>query len=50
MVSQNTGDTALYYGHDYHFSSILKGNVAVPQDAVPFVQSVAHYFVEAKQH
>ncbi len=50
VVSQNTGDTALYYGHDYHFSSILKGNVAVPQDAVPFVQSVAHYFVEAKQH
>ena len=47
-VSQNTSDTNIYYGQDYPFQTILKGSVAVPADAVPFVQAVAHYFVEAK--
>jgi SH3 domain-containing YSC84-like protein 1 len=48
-VSQNRTDTAAYYGQDYPFQTILKGNVAVPQDSVAFVQAVAHYFVEAKK-
>jgi SH3 domain-containing YSC84-like protein 1 len=48
-VSQNTTDTATYYGQEYPFQTILKGNVAVPQDSVAFVQAVAHYFVEAKK-
>jgi lipid-binding SYLF domain-containing protein len=48
-VSQNFEDTELYYGRSHEFESILKGSVAVPQGAVPFVQSVAHYFVEAKK-
>jgi hypothetical protein len=26
----------------------LKGSVAVPEGAVPFVSGVAHYFIEAK--
>jgi SH3 domain-containing YSC84-like protein 1 len=47
-VSQNRPDTAAYYGQDYPFQTILKGNVAVPQDSIAFVQSVAHYFVESK--
>jgi SH3 domain-containing YSC84-like protein 1 len=47
-VSQNKTDTAAYYGQDYDFQTVLKGNVAVPQDSVAFVQAVAHYFVEAK--
>jgi lipid-binding SYLF domain-containing protein len=47
-VSQNRPDTASYYSQDYDFRSVLKGNVPVPQDAVPFVQTVARYFVEAK--
>lgn len=47
-VSQNTDDTDTYYGHDYPFESILKGHVAVPVGAVPFVRDVAHYFVEAR--
>jgi SH3 domain-containing YSC84-like protein 1 len=47
-VSQNRTDTAAYYGQDYPFQTILKGSVAVPQDSVAFVQSVAHYFVESK--
>ena len=48
-VSQNREDTATYFGgNPYPFKTILRGDVPVPQDAVPFVQSVAHYFVEAK--
>jgi lipid-binding SYLF domain-containing protein len=47
-VSQNSDDTDFYYGRELGFDSILKGSVAVPQGAVPFVQSVAHYFVAAK--
>lgn len=48
VVSQNTEDTELYYGHNYSFDSILKGNVDVPQGAVGFVKDVAHNFVAAK--
>jgi lipid-binding SYLF domain-containing protein len=47
-VSQNLEDTEIYYGQEHSFESILKGNVAVPQDAVPFVLDVAHYFIAAK--
>jgi lipid-binding SYLF domain-containing protein len=49
-VSQNSEDTELYFGTEHGFDSILKGNVAVPAGAVPFVSSVAHYFVQAKNH
>ncbi|HEX7727613.1 MAG TPA: lipid-binding SYLF domain-containing protein [Terracidiphilus sp.] len=48
-VTQNTEDTTTFYGGPHTFISILKGEMAVPQSAVPFVQSVAHYFVEAKK-
>lgn len=47
-VSQNKEDTELYYGHEYDFNSILKGDVSVPSGAVEFVRTVAHYFVSAK--
>jgi lipid-binding SYLF domain-containing protein len=47
-VSQNAEDTELYFGQAHGFDSILKGDVAVPGGAVPFVKSVAHYFVAAK--
>ena len=48
-ISQNTSDTTKYYnGQDYTFRTILKGEVPVPQQAVPFVQSVAQHFVAAK--
>ena len=49
-VSQNSDDTEIYYRTAYTFESVLKGNVAVPVGAVPFVKAVAHYFVEAKKH
>lgn len=48
VVSQNSEDTETFYGQDHSFESVLKGNVAVPEPAVPFVKDVAHYFVEAK--
>jgi len=47
-VSQNSEDTEIYYGAPHEFDSILKGSVAVPSGAVPFVKAVAKYFVEAK--
>ena len=47
-VSQNSEDTELYYGAPHTFQSILKGNVAVPQGAVPFVRDIARHFLAAK--
>ena len=48
-VSQNSEDTELYFGAPHQFESILKGSVAVPEGAVPFVRGVAHYFIEARK-
>jgi lipid-binding SYLF domain-containing protein len=47
-VSQNSEDTEIYFGQSREFDSILKGDVPVPQGAVPFVTTVAHYFVRSK--
>src|SRR5579863_5577749 len=47
-VSQNSGDTELYFGQEHSFESVLKGSVAVPAGAVSFVQDVARHFVAAK--
>jgi lipid-binding SYLF domain-containing protein len=47
-VSQNQEDTNTYYGKAHKFDAVLKGDVAVPQGSVPFVRSVAHYFIQAK--
>ena len=47
-VSQNSDDTAIYYGQPHTFDDILKGNVEVPDGAVPFVRGVAQYFIQAK--
>jgi len=47
-VSQNSEDTEHYYGQSHSFESVLKGSVEVPEGAKPFVLTVAHYFVEAK--
>jgi lipid-binding SYLF domain-containing protein len=46
-VSQNWDDTTAYYGGPHHFDSILRGNVEVPAGAVPFVETVAHYFARS---
>ena len=48
-VSQNSDDTEIYYGQPQRFQAVLKGDVAVPPGAVPFVRDVAQSFVRAKQ-
>ncbi len=48
-VTQDKDATETYYGAPHSFESILRGNVAVPQGAVPFVRDVAHNFVKAKE-
>ena len=47
-VSQNQGDTDVYYGHHYDYHQILDGSVAVPASARPFVRTVARYFHSAQ--
>jgi lipid-binding SYLF domain-containing protein len=47
-VSQSTDDTEAYYGQAHSFQSILRGDVAVPEGAVPFVKTVAKAFITAK--
>jgi lipid-binding SYLF domain-containing protein len=48
-VSQNSEDTEIYFGGPHRFEAVLKGEVAVPPGAVPFVKDVAQYFVKAKE-
>lgn len=48
-VSQSNDDTIAYYGKGHAVESILKGDVAVPDNAKPFVRTVAKYFVEAQK-
>jgi SH3 domain-containing YSC84-like protein 1 len=43
-ISQSQDDTRIFYGEDHSFDEILKGNVPVPDEAKPFVRSVAKYF------
>jgi len=47
-VSQNSEDTSSYYGQAHSFQSVLKGDVDVPEGAVPFVRTVAHAFIQSK--
>jgi len=47
VVSQNDGDTREFYGMQYPFETVLRGNVVVPEDARPFVRAVAKYFVQS---
>ena len=38
-----------FYGTSYPGAQILKGSVATPEDARPFVRTVAKYFSEVKK-
>lgn len=49
VVSQNQDDTRTLYGANIPFDTILKGNQATPEEARPFVRTVAKYFVRAKE-
>lgn len=49
-VSQNLEDTRTFYnGSNDSFESILKGGVAVPDSAKPFVRTVAKYFHSSQE-
>lgn len=47
-VSQNSGDTEIYFGQAHSFESILRGNIGVPAGAEAFVRDVAKYFIQAR--
>src|SRR5580698_5115392 len=47
-VTQSTDDTTAYYGEPHTADDILHGNVPVPDDAKPFVRTVAKYFTSVQ--
>jgi lipid-binding SYLF domain-containing protein len=47
-VSQNKADTEAMYGADYPFHRILRGAVAPPEVAEPFLHAVNRYFGQAR--
>ena len=48
VLSQNQDDTRTMYGDAVPFGTILKGGVPTPEEARPFVRTVAKHFVAAK--
>jgi SH3 domain-containing YSC84-like protein 1 len=48
VLSQNQEDTRAEYGSNIPFETVLKGNEPVPENARPFVRTVARYFVSSK--
>lgn len=50
VLSQNQDDTRTMYGDAIPFDAILKGGVPTPEEARPFVRTVAKHFVAAKEH
>jgi SH3 domain-containing YSC84-like protein 1 len=49
VVEENVDATKAFYGTAYPGAQILKGSVATPDDARPFVRTVAKYFAEVKK-
>src|ERR1700729_2445114 len=50
VLSQNDEDTRVEYGADVQFGAVLQGNIPTPEDARPFVRTIAKYFVVAKDN
>ncbi len=48
VMSQNQDDTRTFYGTAQPFKTILGGNIGTPEDARPFVGTVAKYFIGAQ--
>jgi lipid-binding SYLF domain-containing protein len=48
VLSQNQDDTKVLYGAALPFDSILNGSTPTPEEARPFVRTVAKYFVTAR--
>jgi lipid-binding SYLF domain-containing protein len=49
VLSQNQDMTRVEYGADIPFKTILGGGVPTPENARPFVHTVARYFVNVKE-
>jgi SH3 domain-containing YSC84-like protein 1 len=49
VVTSNTDATRVFYGVPHPSAQILKGEVATPEDARPFVRTVAKYFSEVRK-
>jgi lipid-binding SYLF domain-containing protein len=50
VLQQNNDDTRTFYGADLPFQTVLQGNQVVPDDAKPFVRTVAKYFVVSRDN
>jgi len=50
VLSQNDEDTRVEYGADVPFKAVLTGATPVPDDARPFVRTIAKYFVVARDN
>jgi SH3 domain-containing YSC84-like protein 1 len=50
VLSQNSDDTRTFYGADIPFEQVLHGGQVTPQDARPFVHTVAKYFVVSRDN
>jgi lipid-binding SYLF domain-containing protein len=48
VLSQNDDQTRAQYGANISYNSVLEGSVPTPEDARPFVRTVAQYFVRSK--
>ncbi len=48
VLSQNSDDTRAIYGSNLPFKTVLSGGTSTPDDAKPFVSTVARYFVVSK--
>lgn len=50
VLSQNENDTRVEYGANVPFASVLQGEVPTPEEASPFVHTIARYFVVSKDN
>ena len=49
VVDENVDATRTFYGEAHPSAQILKGEVATPPDARPFVRTVAKYFSDVRK-
>lgn len=50
VLDDNNDDMRAQYGSDLPFSQVLSGKVPTPPNAIPFVHTVAKYFVVSKSN
>jgi lipid-binding SYLF domain-containing protein len=48
VLSQDADDMRDFYGANIPYQGVLKGDVPTPEDARPFVRTVARYFVSSR--